>query len=390
MNKTLCRGLCLPLLFLFLLSICGCGTKIQEIQRPAEGEGVVTIAAAGDIYLTDDMLADARQPNGSYDFEKQFDSATSAIAKADLAIGNLEGNFVSEGYSERNFPVNFAQTLSNVGFDILQTANTRTIDNGLAGTAYTRSVVESSGMRTLGVYASRDEREDFPALVYDINGIRIGFIAFTKGFGGLSLPGDAGYTTNLLYKDYTTNYEQINTAAIENAVEEALRCKPDILIAALHWGSEDTEGSSRSQETIADLLFRSGVDIILGSHSHLAGTVEERHLKLEDGTRRDVLLAYSLGDFCAAESGYCRLSPVLNIEITRNHASGTTKITDYGFTAIASVDNGKNELDRYSIMDADTATALYENTYYLRIDEDLYEKILAKREDLAEELGLRN
>lgn len=388
MNRTLCRWLCLPLLLIFLFSLCACGSKIEEIVRPTEGEGVVTIAAAGDIFLTDDMLADARQGNGSYDFETQFGGCMSAIASADLAIGNLEGNFVTDVYSERNFPVSLAQTLSNVGFDILQTANTRTIDNGLAGMAYTRSVAESYGMRTLGTYASSEEREDYPALVYDINGVRIAFIAFTKGFGGLSLPSGAGYATNLLYSDYTTNYEQINTSAITEAVEEALSCKPDILIAALHWGSEDTEGSSRSQETIADLLFRNGVDIILGSHSHLAGTVEERHLKLDDGSRKDVLLAYSLGDFSAAESGYVRLAPVLNIEITRNHASGTTKITDYGFTAIAAVDNGRNEEDRYSILDADNAIALYENTYYLRIEEELYEKLIAKRENLAEDLGL--
>lgn len=387
MNRTLCRRLCLPLLLLFLLSCSGCG-KTDAPIRPTEGEGVVTIAAAGDIYLTDNMLADARQPNGSYDFDRQFSTVMSAVAKADLAIGNLEGNFTEGSYSERNFPIGFADTLADIGFDILQTANTRTIDNGLGGMAYTRSVAEARGMRTLGTYSSRDERNDSPALIYDINGIRIAFIAFTKGFGGLSLPSGADHTTNLLYQDYTTNYEKINTDAIVDTVQDAMACQPDVLIAALHWGSEDTEGSSRSQETIADLLFRNGVDIILGSHSHLAGTVEQRHLKMEDGSRRDVLLAYSLGDFCAADAGYCRLAPVLNIEITRNHATGTTKISSYSFTAVAAVDNGKNEADRYSILDADNAIALYEQTYYLRINEELYEKIAGKREDLAEDLGM--
>ena len=334
------------------------------------------------------MLADARQPNGSYDFDRQFSSAMSAIAKADLAIGNLEGNFTDGSYSEKNFPVNFADTLADIGFDILQTANTRTIDNGLGGMNYTRSIAEARGMRTVGTYSSRDERKDSPALIYDINGIRIAFIAFTKGFGGLSLPSGADHTANLLYHDYTTNYEDIHTEAILSVVEDAMKFEPDVLIASLHWGSEDTAGSSRSQETIADLLFRNGVDIILGSHSHLAGTVEQRHLKMEDGSRRDVLLAYSLGDFCAADANYCRLSPVLNIELTRNHATGTTKISSYGFTAIASVDNGKYEADRYSILDADNAIALYEQTYYLRIEEELYEKIVSKRETLAEDLGM--
>ena len=65
MNKTLCRGLCIPLLLIFLLSVCGCGSSYDEIVRPTEGEGVVRIAAAGDIYLTDEMLDDARQRNGN-------------------------------------------------------------------------------------------------------------------------------------------------------------------------------------------------------------------------------------------------------------------------------------------------------------------------------------
>ena len=68
MNKSFYRALCLPLLMIFLFSLCACGSEADEILRPTEGEGVVTIAAAGDIFLTDDMLSDAMQPNGSYDF----------------------------------------------------------------------------------------------------------------------------------------------------------------------------------------------------------------------------------------------------------------------------------------------------------------------------------
>ena len=40
---------------------------------------------------------------------------------------------------------------------------------------------------------------------------------------------------------------------------------------------------SDTQEKIADLMFRRGVDVIVGSHSHRVGPVERRSITTDDG-----------------------------------------------------------------------------------------------------------
>ena len=157
---------------------------------------------------------------------------------------------------------------------------------------------------------------------------------------------------------------------------------PDVIIAALHWGSENIRQISEKQETAADYLFRNGVDVILGSHSHQIGTVEKRTVTFEDGRSKDVVLAYSLGDFCIAGRGECNASLILNLEFTRDHASGTTTITGVSYTPVATYDRGPKETDRYAVIDIDNTLSLYQSIYYDRIDASLYETLLEKRKAL--------
>lgn len=49
--------------------------------------------------ITDDLLADARQPDGSYQFAESFAAVSGYTLSADLAIGNLECNFCGEPYA---------------------------------------------------------------------------------------------------------------------------------------------------------------------------------------------------------------------------------------------------------------------------------------------------
>lgn len=383
MRKRICSFL---LLIIFLLTACSSGGKTT---RPSEGESVVKLCAVGDIYPTADMLNDARQPNGSYDFSSQLSACFPALASADLAIGNLEGNFTTGSYGNGNYPDELAAALAQAGFDILQTANSYSIVNGVSGLSRTKSVIEQAGMTALGTYTDAEDKKDHQVLLVDINDIRIAFVSFTKGFGGIAFPENADHSANLLYSDYTTNYEKVNTEGILSVLEEAQKKKPDVIIAALHWGSENTRDINRSQEEIASLLFENGVDVILGSHSHLVSTVEQRHIVLKDGTRKDVVLAYSLGDFCAVESGDCNMSLILNLEFTRNHSTGETKITSLSYTPLAAADRGKHEPNRYALLDVENELALYENNYYDRVSNDLYNELLSVKERLASAVGLQ-
>lgn len=368
------------LLFIFLLS--GCGSATTDRDRPTHGESVINLCAVGDIMLTEAMLTDAKQTNGSYDFAAQFGHCYGAISAADIAIGNLEGNFTASSYGTGRYPDALAHTLAEAGFDVLQTANSYSIQEGIAGLARTKSVTEGAGMHCLGTYRDEKEYKKEQVLLLEVNDIRIAFVAFTKGFGGMSLPEQAQFGTNLLYTDYTTNYEKINTDGITQVLSKAKKLSPDIIIASVHWGSENVKDISRTQEEITNLMLENGVDVILGSHPHVPGIIEQRHLKLKDGSRNDAVIAYSLGDFGGAKEDSCSVSVMLNLEITRNHATGETKITKVSYLPVAAADLGEEETDRYAILNVENALEQYENNYFDRVSSSVYQSLLKEKEKL--------
>ncbi len=375
------------LLLIISLLLCSCGqepTTVTTPDKPTVGEGVAKLAAVGDIYLTEEMLKDARQTDGTYDFTTQFSGIVSSISEADLAIGNFEGNFAGEPYDNGSHPDAFATALGDVGFDLLQTANSFSIHSGISGLRRTKSTIEAEKIAALGTYLSEEDRNNSPIVLREINGVRFAFIAFTKGLNSMSLPSGAEYCVNLLYTDYNSDYSQINTDGIINMINTAQLLKPDVIVAALHWGSENISEVSESQEDIAQLMFYHGVDVILGSHSHRVGTIERRTVTRYDGSEREVVLAYSLGDFCLGEEKGVNSSIILNVEFTRDHEAGATSITGVSYIPIATVDNGLVAGDRFSVVNIDTAISLYEQNYYDRIDEELYEEFLTIKEDLKE------
>ena len=382
------RHTAILLVMTFFLSLIGCAgqSTLSLPDKPSEGIGVATVCAVGDLFPTDDMLADAKQADGSYDFKPQFANIISDISAADIALGNLEGNFDNERDGEGNYPAAFASALAHTGFDLLQTANSFTIQNGLSGLERTKSVIASENMTALGSFSSKEDRAENAVILREVHGIRIAFVAFTKGMNGMGLPSGAEYCVNLLYTDYSSNYSVIDTAGITKVLEEAKTLEPDVIIAALHWGSENVDEISESQEKIADLMFQNGVDVIIGSHSHRVGAVEYRTITEKNGNTKNVVLAYGLGDFCAGRAGNVSGSVILNLEFTRDHAKGTTTITRASCTPVATVDNGTST-ERFSVLNADAAIALYEDNYYKRVSETLYEQLLSVRNSVLESIA---
>lgn len=393
MIHRLCRRAVALLLLtaLCLLFACGDAQLPDHTETTApDTNTVVRISAVGDIFLTEDQIDDARCADGSFNFMPQFSDVYAALSKADLTVGNFEGTFAGAPYGQDcgSYPDEFAVALNDAGFDLLQTANSFSVYNGLAGLKRTKDVIENNGMHCIGTYRDASERSDGQVALFEINGIRVAVLSFTKGLGGMSIPTGEEYCVDLLYTDYADDYEALDTLGITAAIDRAKQEAPDVIIAMVHWGSENVREVSKRQEQVADLMFHNGVDVILGSHPHLVGKVEQRSVRMDDGSRKNVLVAYSLGDFCKVSRGQINLYPVLNLVFTRDAFSGETTLTGVSCSSIAAMDNGEEAPERYTILDADNAIALYEGNYYDRITKELYQSLLSKREYLLSVIEL--
>ena len=290
----------------------------------------INIRAAGDLNITDSVVKSGLTSTG-YDFTRSFMDVAPLLSEADLTVLNLEGNIVGEPYgTERtSAPNDLLTALRNAGVDLIQMANSCAINNGLIGLKSTINAIHNSGMEPIGAYATQaDFNRSKGYTICEANGIKVAFVAFTKGMNGMGLPAGSEGCVNLLYTDYDSEYKKIDTDGITRILKNAAAEKPDITIALLHWGSEGTDSHSDSQERIINLMKKQGVDVIIGSHPH-------RLHKIEFDQAAGTLVAYSLGDFFGdARAGGSNYSIILDIEITKDNHSGITRVTDYSYTPI--------------------------------------------------------
>ena len=310
----------------------------KETEKPAAAlfqDPITTIhiRAAGDLNVTDSVINAGVAVSG-YDYSGAFKDVAAVLAEADLTVMNFEGNVCGEPYGSAttSAPLQLLRDLRACGVDLLQMANSCAVNNGLNGLTSTLSAIRSVGIEPLGAYSSDAEFTTSKGYtITEIQGIRVAFVAFTKGMGGRGLPAGNENLVNLLYTDYATTYKEVDRDRITKILKNVENEDPDITVAMLHWGSEYNDDISATQESIVSLMKKNGVDVIIGTHPH---TVQPIVHDAAAGT----LVAYSLGDFFGdAERGGTNYSIILDIEITKDAAAGTTKVTGFSYTPIYTV-----------------------------------------------------
>ena len=310
----------------------GCADKRQqELMNQETPKTVIHIAAAGDLNINDAVVASGGE---GFDYTNAFQDVLHLLGDADVTVLNLEGNLVGAPYGtqDRSAPQQMMTALNKAGVDLVQLANSYSIYNGIAGLARTIDGVRAAGMEPLGAYATeRDFEESGGYTIVEAQGIRIAFVAFTKGMDGMTMPEGSENCVNLLYKDYDSTYHSVDKAKINKILDAADRENPDLVVTMLHWGSEFNDTISTSQNEILELLQSRGVDAIIGTHSHY---VQQIDFDRSEGK----FLAYSLGDlFSDAQRSGTEYSVILDLEITKDELTGDTKITNYSYTPIFSV-----------------------------------------------------
>lgn len=334
-----------------------------EETQPEGQQTVVHFAAAGDLNITDKVVSSG---GAGMDYSSVIADVLPLLAEADLTVMNFEGNVVGAPYGtqQASAPAQLLNVLATAGVDMVQMANSRSIHNGITGLAATLSAIRSAGIEPIGAYATNDEFSDNGGYtLWDVEGVRIGVVAFTKGMDNMALPAGSENCVNVLYTDYSSTYVEVDTDRITDILERLDKEKPDVTIALVHWGSEYNDTHSKTQEKIRDLMLENGVDAILGTHPHY---VQQVDFDKEAGT----LVAYSLGDFLGdRERSGTEYGVVLNLEITKDNVSGTAKITGFSYQPIFTCQDEEGLLRVVRIRPAIDA---YEGGYLDRVSAEDY------------------
>lgn len=335
-----------------------------DAPEPTEPTTTVHLVAGGDLNITDWVVSSGGTDR---DYTKMLLDIAHLLADADVTVLNLEGIFAGAPYGTQSAsaPQELAKALAAAGVDMLQLANSYSIHKGISGLSASISAVQAAGMTPLGVYGDAQSAAAGKGYVIrEVGGIRIAFTAFTKGMDGTSLPAGSEGCVNLLYTDYNSYYQKVNTQGISAVLDAAAAEKPDLVVAMVHWGSEFSDNISATQKQICSLMQQKGVDVILGTHPHY---VQQMVLDPEAGT----FVAYSLGDFLGdAQRAGTEYSVLLDLEITKDNVTGETAVTGYDYTPVFTV---AQEGEPLRVVRIREAMAAYEAGYIDKVSRATYD-----------------
>lgn len=276
------------------------GTTPDGIRYTVHGRGElgsssdrVTLCAVGDIIGSDWALefADANAGetgDGKYDFSPWFEEVAPIIQGYDLAFVNQETVMAGTdglsyaGYPSFNTPESIADALADTGFDLVNFATNHSYDYGEAGIENSHEVwAKYPELMIGGSYLTSEDRETVH--MAERNGMTFAFLGYT--YGDNNYP-DASSMPN---DHYCCAFDK---EAIEADVRRAQQVA-DVVIVAMHWGTEYTNEPNDQQVEYARFLADLDVDLVLGSHAHTIQPVE--YVTGESGN--EVPVVYGLSDF---------------------------------------------------------------------------------------------
>jgi len=313
-----------------------------------------TMTAIGDTLCHNTQYWDAyNSSTKQYDFSYVYDDIKVYTSSADITIGSLETTFAGEDRGYSNYPVfnspdSLATGLKDIGVDVISLAGNHALDYGYSGICRTIDVLDNVGISHLGTYKSAEDQNKI--LIKDVKGVKIAFINYTYGTNGIPVPSDKPYCLNLIDKDLIS--KQIKQAKEQNV---------DMIVACMHWGTEYKTSANDEQKELADFLFKSGVDIILGNHPHVLEPMEKKTITLDDGSTKDVFVVYALGNFTADQRAeITRDSAILNLDITKD-SDGKILINKVSYVPIYMYKNSAAKVHKFKILDIEKSIANFDS-----------------------------
>lgn len=266
----------------------------QEEKKDTKKEMSASLIMVGDALIHSSIYMDAKTSTGSYDFRPMLEKIKPIVSKYDLKYYNQETvlggvELGLSNYPRFNSPYEVGDAFIDAGFNLVSLATNHTMDKGEQGVLNSLSYwSKQQNILTAGSYKSFEDRDR--KVIKEINEIKYAFFSYTTWTNGLETPTGKEYLNNVYNEELAKN-------DIERVKDEV-----DIIIVAMHWGTEYSKGISDSQVEIANYLSSLGVDIIIGSHPHVVEPIE---------FIGKTMVIYSLGNFISDQVGVERLTGLM-------------------------------------------------------------------------------
>jgi poly-gamma-glutamate synthesis protein (capsule biosynthesis protein) len=273
----LCRGTPWCALFVILLSlfilifpafaIDTHDTVILKNKKPD-----ITINFLGDIILGRTVAMREESKGVNYPFLK----TASVTANASLTVANLETPLsdkyppVYKNTMEFIAPSKSVKGLTYAGIDLVALANNHSTNYGEGAFKDTlKTLSEARALR-----------------IIEINGVSFGFLNYNSIRGSINA---ADNSAGVAFVRLKPSYTKDNEDDIDRMLQDIYyaRSKCDVLVIIMHWGVE-YQNVTPTQVRLAHAFIDNGVDIVIGTHPHIAQPVE---------LYKGKLIAYSLGNF---------------------------------------------------------------------------------------------
>ncbi len=254
--------------------------KSPTAARPAPPASArLRLRAVGDVMMGSDFPEPALMPDN--DGAAYFQPVASLLSQADLTFANLEGPLCDTGTTSKcregsncyafRTPTRYAKYLSEVGIDLVSTANNHANDFGEVCRLQTEAALAPLGIAFSGRHGT--------VATVEKNGLSVAMIGFHSA-------------------DSAHNLNDLKTAV---ALVRGLAARHDLVIVSFHGGAEGSKALNVPQgpelfygENRGDLrkfthaVVDAGADLVLGHGPHVPRALE---------VYKERLIAYSLGNF---------------------------------------------------------------------------------------------
>lgn len=347
LRKLIIRNICLLIIVVFLpcaLFQYFDNNIVKEIEPPKPTSTSFSLVMVGDALIHSAVYDTARTSDG-FDFKPMLKEMKPIISSYDLAFYNQEtilggSELGLSTYPRFNTPYEEGDAFLDCGFNLVGMANNHTLDRGEPALQNSLKYWSDKNVYTAGSYSSFEDRDDIE--IATKNGITYALLSYTTTTNGLKAPQGKEYYVNV----YSEELAKKNI--------ESVRDKVDVIIVAMHWGSEYTHTPTNQEKTIANYLSSLGVDIIIGHHPHVVQPIEFIN---------DTLVVYSLGNFISSQVGIERLTGLMvALNVNKDLATNEISFSDIEAELLYTDKKGKYVIYPYTKLN-NSILSNYE-TYY--------------------------